>query len=145
MNLKIKKRDSWAMTPTYGTSESAGADLYAGEDGVVLIAPGETKLISTGISMEIPEGYVGLLVARSSMAVKRDLAPANKVGIIDSDYRGEIKVALHNSGSKLQIIEVNERIAQLVIVPYLKATFEDAAELSDSERGEGGFGSTGRM
>ena len=133
MNLKIKKKDSWAMTPTYGTDDSAGADLYAGEDGVVLIAPGETKLISTGISMEIPKGYVGLLVARSSMAVKRDLAPANKVGIIDSDYRGEIKVALHNSGR------------QLVIVPYLKATFEDAVELSDSERGEGGFGSTGRM
>ena len=85
------------------------------------------------------------VVARSSMAVKRDLAPANKVGVIDSDYRGEIKVALHNSGSQLQIIEVNERIAQLVIVPYLKATFEDAVELSDSERGEGGFGSTGRM
>ena len=95
--------------------------------------------------MEIPKGYVGLLVARSSMAVKRDLAPANKVGVIDSDYRGEIKVALHNGGSQLQIIEVNERIAQLVIVPYLKATFEDAVELSDSERGEGGFGSTGRM
>lgn len=145
MNLKIKKKDSWAMTPTYGTDDSAGADLYAGEDGVVLIAPEETKLISTGISMEIPKGYVGLLVARSSMAVKRDLAPANKVGVIDSDYRGEIKVALHNSGSQLQIIEVNERIAQLVIVPYLKATFEDAVELSDSERGEGGFGSTGRM
>lgn len=145
MNLKIKKKDSWAMTPTYGTGDSAGADLYAGEDGVVLIAPGETKLISTGISMEIPKGYVGLLVARSSMAVKRDLAPANKVGIIDSDYRGEIKVALHNSGSQLQLIEVNERIAQLVIVPYLKATFEDAVELSDSERGEGGFGSTERM
>lgn len=145
MNLKIKKKDSWAMTPTYGTDDSAGADLYAGEDGVVLIAPRETKLISTGISMEIPNGYVGLLVARSSMAVKRDLAPANKVGVIDSDYRGEIKVALHNSGSQLQIIEVNERIAQLVIVPYLKATFEDAVELSDSERGEGGFGSTGRM
>lgn len=145
MNLKIKKKDSWAMTPTYGTDDSAGVDLYAGEDGVVLIAPGETKLISTGISMEIPKGYVGLLVARSSMAVKRDLAPANKVGVIDSDYRGEIKVALHNSGSQLQIIEVNERIAQLVIVPYLKATFEDAVELSDSERGEGGFGSTGRM
>lgn len=145
MNLKIKKKDSWAMTPTYGTDDSAGTDLYAGEDGVVLIAPGETKLISTGISMEIPKGYVGLLVARSSMAVKRDLAPANKVGVIDSDYRGEIKVALHNSGSQLQIIEVNERIAQLVIVPYLKATFEDAVELSDSERGEGGFGSTGRM
>lgn len=145
MNLKIKKKDSWAMTPTYGTDDSAGADLYAGEGGVVLIAPGETKLISTGISMEIPKGYVGLLVARSSMAVKRDLAPANKVGVIDSDYRGEIKVALHNSGSQLQLIEVNERIAQLVIVPYLKATFEDAVELSDSERGEGGFGSTGRM
>lgn len=145
MNLKIKKKDSWAMTPTYGTDDSAGVDLYAGEDGVVLIAPGETKLISTGISMEIPKGYVGLLVARSSMAVKRDLAPANKVGVIDSDYRGEIKVALHNGGSQLQIIEVNERIAQLVIVPYLKATFEDAVELSNSERGEGGFGSTGRM
>lgn len=145
MNLKIKKKDSWAMTPTYGTGDSAGADLYAGEDGVVLIALGETKLISTGISMEIPKGYVGLLVARSSMAVKRDLAPANKVGVIDSDYRGEIKVALHNGGSQLQIIEVNERIAQLVIVPYLKATFEDAVELSDSERGAGGFGSTGRM
>lgn len=97
MNLKIKKKDSWAMTPTYGTDDSAGADLYAGEDGVVLIAPGETKLISTGISMEIPKGYVGLLVARSSMAVKRDLAPANKVGVIDSDYRGEIKAALEDN------------------------------------------------
>lgn len=143
--LRIKKMNSHAKVPTYGTPYSAGADLYAGEEGTVMIMPNETKMISTGLAMEIPEGYVGLLFARSSLATKRGLAPANKVGVIDSDYRGEVKVALHNSSNSLQIIEENERIAQLIIMPYEQAQFIEAEDLEDTERGSGGFGSTGRL
>ena len=130
------------MVPTYGTDYAAGADLYACTDEKILIAPHETKMVGTGIAMEIPDGYVGLVFARSGLACKKGLAPANKVGVIDSDYRGEIKVALHNhngSGDALEI-ENGERIAQIAIVPYLKADFEIAESLEETERGEGGFG-----
>lgn len=143
-DVKIKKLNENAIIPKYGSEFSAGADLYACMDEPVVIAPGETLLIHTGISAEIPDGYVGLNFARSSVASKRGLAPANKVGVIDSDYRGEIMVALHNHGKTEQTVEPGERVAQLVIVPYLTANFVEAAELSDTERGEGGFGSTGR-
>ena len=135
------------MVPTYGTDYAAGADLYACLDEKILIAPHETKMVGTGIAMEIPDGYVGLVFARSGLACKKGLAPANKVGVIDSDYRGEIKVALHNhngSGDALEI-ENGERIAQIAIVPYLKADFEIAESLEETERGEGGFGSTGKF
>ena len=130
--------------PTYGTPYSAGADLYACMENTVTIEPGQTVLMHTGIAMELPEGYVGLNFARSGLATKRGLAPANKVGVIDSDYRGEIMVALHNHGSENQTVEPGERISQLLIMPVVQAEFEETDELSDSVRGDGGFGSTGR-
>ena len=144
MKVKIKKLDEKAIIPTYGTKYSAGADLYALLDDTIEIKPHETTFVHTGISVEIPEGYCGLIFARSSMGAKRGLAPANKVGVIDSDYRGEIMVALHNHSEKAATVESGERIAQLAIVPFLKAEFEEAEELSDTVRGTGGFGSTGK-
>ena len=143
MKIRIKKLDERAVTPTYGSEYSAGADLYALIDGAVEILPHETVFIHTGISVEIPEGYCGLVFARSSMGAKRGLAPANKVGVIDADYRGEIMVTLHNHSEKPATVEQGERIAQLAIVPFLKAEFEESGELSDTVRGAGGFGSTG--
>lgn len=144
MKIRIKKLDDRAVTPTYGSEYSAGADLYALTDGALEILPHETVFIHTGISVEIPEGYCGLVFARSSMGAKRGLAPANKVGVIDADYRGEVMVALHNHSEKLATVEPGERIAQLAIVPFLKAEFEESDELSDTVRGVGGFGSTGK-
>ena len=140
----IKRVRPNARLPVYGTEFSAGADLCACLDAPVTLAPNETRLIPIGIAAELPEGYVGLVFARSGLATKRGLAPANKVGVIDCDYRGEIKVALFNHGKCDQTVEPGERIAQLVVVPYISAEFEEALELSDTVRGEGGFGSTGR-
>lgn len=141
--VKIKKLDNRAVVPTYGSEFSAGADLYAITDGDLTIEPGETTMVHTGLSMEIPVGYVGLIYARSGLASKRGLAPANKVGVIDSDYRGEFMVALHNHSSVAQTISHGERIAQLVLTPYLTANFVVVDELTDTQRGAGGFGSTG--
>lgn len=141
--VEIKKLNENAVIPKYGTDFAAGADLYALIDGVVTIAPGESKLIHTGVAMAIPEGLVGLIFGRSGMACKRGLAPANKVGVIDSDYRGEIMVCLHNHGSTEQTVENGERIAQIAFVPYYAADFELVDELDQTVRGEGGFGSTG--
>ena len=143
MKVYLKKLKETAKMPSYGSEFSAGADLYGAEDLPVTIAPGKTEFIGTGLAAEIPEGYVGLVYARSGLACKRGLAPANKVGVIDSDYRGEIKVALHNHSNAPQIVECGERIAQLVVVPYLKCDFEFVGELNRTARGEGGFGSTG--
>lgn len=143
MKVFIKKLDPRAQAPTYGSAAAAGADLYALADTPVEIAPGATVLVHTGIALEIPDGYVGLIYARSGLATKRGLAPANKVGVIDSDYRGEIMVALYNQSPTPQTVESGERIAQLVIAPYLTVKFEEAHELTDTIRGEGGFGSTG--
>jgi dUTP pyrophosphatase len=142
--LRIKKLNENAVIPTYGTEFSAGADLYACIDGQVEILPSETKLIKTGLAMEIPTGLVGLIYARSGLASKRGLAPANKVGVVDSDYRGEVMVALHNHSDKPQTIDAGERIAQMVIAPYVKVDFEEVEELEDTLRGTGGFGSTGK-
>ena len=143
-SMNIKKLNEKATVPTYGSEYAAGADLYACEEGDITIAPAETRLIHTGIAMEIPEGLVGLVYARSGLASKRGLAPANKVGVIDSDYRGEIMVALHNHGTEPQTIADGERIAQIVFAPFMTAEFTVADELSDTVRGIGGFGSTGR-
>ena len=144
MTVKVKKLQAGAILPTYGSQAAAGADLYALLDGESLeIAAGETVLIGMGLALEIPEGYVGLIYARSGLATKKGLAPANKVGVIDSDSRGELKVALYNQSGKAQTIAAGERIAQLVIAPYLSASFEEADDLSDTVRGAGGFGSTG--
>ena len=143
MVVNIKKLDERATIPTYGTQYSAGADLYAMLDGDVCIQPSETILIHTGISVEIPEGYAGLIYARSVLASKKGLAPANKVGVVDADYRGEVMVALHNHGSVAQTVSNGERIAQLVIAPFLKAEFNLVDDLTETDRGQGGFGSTG--
>ena len=141
--IRVKKLDERAVLPTYGSEYAAGADLYAVTDGELTFEPGETKLVHTGLAMEIPEGYAGSLYARSGLASKRGLAPANKVGVVDADYRGEIMVALHNHGTTAQTIASGERIAQLVVAPFLKASYEQAEELNETVRGAGGFGSTG--
>lgn len=143
-DIRIKKLRENAVIPTYGTEFAAGADLYAAIDEKIEIAPGETKVIHIGIAVEIPTGYVGLVYARSGMATKRGLAPANKVGVIDSDYRGEIMTALHNHGTETQTVEPGDRIAQMVIAPFITANYVLSEELDDTVRGEGGFGSTGK-
>ena len=142
-SVRIKKLDERAVMPSYGSPFAAGADLHALTDCTLTIRPHETVFVHTGLSMEIPEGFAGLIYARSGIACKRGLAPANKVGVVDSDYRGEVMVALHNHSEEPQTIENGERIAQMVITPYLTADFVEAAELEDTVRGEGGFGSTG--
>ena len=140
----IKKLKEHAAMPSYGSAEAAGADLYACLETAVEIAAGGTAMIPTGLAMELPEGTVGLVYARSGLASKKGLAPANKVGVIDSDYRGEVMVALHNHSAQAAVVEPGERIAQLVIAPVLRAAFAETDALSDTVRGEGGFGSTGR-
>ena len=143
MEVRIKKLTENAVIPTYGSEFSAGADLYACLEEAVTIQPGETYLVKTGLAMEIPEGFAGLIYARSGLASKKGLAPANKVGVVDADYRGEIMVALHNHSNVEALVEPGERIAQMVIAPFLKAEYNVVEELSDTVRGEGGFGSTG--
>ena len=143
MQVKIKKLSEAAKMPTYGTELAAGADLYALAGEPITVASGKTVLVHTGLSIEIPEGYAGMIFARSGLATKRGLAPANKVGVIDADYRGEIMVALHNHSDKDEVVENGERIAQLCIMPFLKAEFLEAESLSETVRGAGGFGSTG--
>lgn len=144
MKVRIKKLNERAVTPTYGSAGSAGGDLYSAEENDITVAPGQTAFIGTGLAVEIPQGLVGLVYARSGLACKKGLAPANKVGVIDSDYRGEIKVALYNHGKESQTVAKGERIAQLVIAPFVFAEYEETDDLSDTVRGEGGFGSTGR-
>lgn len=141
--VNIKKLNVNATIPTYGSVNAAGADLYACIDSSLTISPGQTHLVPTGLAMELPEGYAGLIYARSGLASKKGLAPANKVGVIDSDYRGEVMVALHNHSTVDATIEPNERIAQLVITPYIMAAFNTVDNLNETARGEGGFGSTG--
>ena len=141
--VEIKKLDDEAIIPTYGSLDAAGADLYACINESETILPHETKFIKTGIAMAIPKGLMGLVFARSGLASKRGLAPANKVGVIDSDYRGEVIVALHNHSKENYELQPGERIAQLVITPYIKANFIEE-KLSNTKRGSGGFGSTGK-
>ena len=141
--VPVKKLRPNAIFPTYGSEFSAGADLYACLDAPVTIAPGQTVLIPLGFALALPEGYAGFVFARSGLATKRDLAPANKVGVIDADYRGECMVPLHNHGSVPQTVEPGERIAQMAVLPFLACEFFEADALSETERGAGGFGSTG--
>jgi dUTP pyrophosphatase len=141
--VKVKKISDKAILPTYGSPYSAGSDLYACTDEPVTIRPGETVLIKTGLAMAIPEDYAGLIYARSGLATKKGLAPANKVGVVDADYRGEIMVPLHNHSRVPVTVEHGERIAQMVITPFLTAEYFLTDELDETERGEGGFGSTG--
>ncbi len=142
--VNIQKLDDKAIIPTYGSPYAAGADLYACMDGTLTVGPGETALVHTGIALELPVGYAGLIYARSGLASKRGLAPANKVGVVDCDYRGEVMVALHNHSQIPQSVEPGERIAQLVITPYLSVQFVETDLLTQTDRGTGGFGSTGR-
>ena len=144
LQIKIKKLNEKAMLPTYGSPYSAGADLYACIDEDITVEPGKTVFVKTGLAMEIPVGFAAFIYARSGLACKKGLAPANKVGVVDCDYRGEVMVALHNHSDEARTVSVGERIAQLVIAPYYTADFCECDELSDTVRGEGGFGSTGR-
>ena len=142
--VRVKLLREGALLPTYGTAEAAGADLYAWLEQPLIISPGKTAFVHTGIALEVPVGCAGLIYARSGMACKRGLAPANKVGVVDSDYRGEITVALHNHGSEPQTVNPGDRIAQFIITPVLQPAYILADDLTESERGTGGFGSTGK-
>ena len=142
--IHIKKLHPNATLPTYGSTEAAGADLYACLDEIVLIPAGKTVFIPTGLAIEVPQGCAGLIYARSSMGAKRGLAPANKVGVIDSDYRGQVMVALHNHGQEDQTVQPGDRVAQLLITPVFTPGFVEVDELDGTARGTGGFGSTGR-
>ena len=145
MEIQMKLLREGAKPPVYSSEHAAGADLHACIDAPVTIQPGETVMLPTGLAMAIPVGYVGLIYARSGLSTKRGLAPANKVGVIDPDYRGEFMVALLNHGTAPQTIEPGERIAQLVITPYITGTFTPVDDLDDTARGAGGYGSTGRV
>lgn len=141
--INIKKLNDKAIIPSYGSEYAAGADLYANIDENILIKPQETVFIKTGLAFEIPTGLVGLVFARSGLACKQGLAPANKVAVIDSDYRGELIIALYNQANETRVIEPNERIAQISFIPYIKGNFNVVDELNSTNRGNGGFGSTG--
>ena len=142
--VRVKKLHPNAVLPTYGSAEAAGADLYACLEAAVTIAPGEVYWVPTGIALEVPKGCAGLVYARSSLGAKRGLAPANKVGVVDSDYRGEVKVVLLNHSNQPQTLQPGERVAQFVITPVLQPAYEEVDELTDTSRGAGGFGSTGK-
>lgn len=142
--IRVKKLKETAMLPTYGSADAAGADLYACLEDAVTIEPGKTAFIPTGLAMEIPRGCAGLIYARSGLACKQDLAPANKVGVVDSDYRGEFMVALHNHGSEPRVVCHGDRVAQLVITPVFTPGFTETDDLSGTQRAAGGFGSTGK-
>lgn len=144
MNIKIKKLKENAIIPTRGSNQAAGYDLYACIDSPIVVVPHQTVKVGTGLSIEVPNGYFGAVFARSGLATKQGLRPANAVGVCDSDYRGEYIVALHNDTNFPQTINPMERIAQLVVIPYLPIKFKEVDELSDTERGDGGFGSTGK-
>lgn len=145
MEIKIKRLNERAKIPTFGTEFSAGADLYCAEEHEISVCSGQKCSIGTGISMEIPEGYVGLVFARSGLACKNGLRLCNSVGVIDADYRGEIKVVLHNDSEYVREIKPGERVAQMIVMPYPKVSFIEVEELNNTVRGESGFGGTGRF
>lgn len=144
MKIEIKKLKENAVIPTRGSTEAAGYDLYAAIDEAVVVNPHTTEKIGTGLAIAVPSGYFGAIFARSGLATKQGLRPANCVGVADSDYRGEYIVALHNDTDTPQTVKPGDRIAQLVIMPYLSVEFDEKDELSQTDRGEGGFGSTGK-
>lgn len=144
IDLNIKKLNENAIIPTYGTEYSAGFDLYSVSNEEITINPHETVFIKTGLAMEIPIGYGGFIFARSGLSTKKGLAPANKVGVIDADYRGEIMVPLYNQTDESKTIDAHERIAQMAIMPFITANFIETSELSETKRGNNGFGSTGQ-
>ena len=142
--INVKKLNEKATIPTLGSKWAAGSDLYACLDAPVTIKPGETAFIGTGLAVEIPEGYAGLIYARSGLSCKQGLAPANKVGVVDADYRGELTVALYNQSKEDRTVNNSDRIAQLVVTPFLSVDFNEVEELSETVRGVGGFGSSGK-
>lgn len=142
--VAVKKLRPGAKMPTFGSREAAGADLYACLEEPVTVEPGKTVFLPTGLSMALPKGYVGLVYARSGLACKQGLAPANKVGVIDSDYRGEFMIALHNHSTEARVVEHGDRIAQLVVTPVIQPDYYEADTLENTPRGTGGFGSTGK-
>ena len=145
MEVKVKKLNSAAVLPRRGSAQAAGYDLFAClPEGEVVLQPGETRRIPLGLAMALPEGYFGAVFARSGLATRQGLRPANCVGVVDSDYRGENMVPLHNDSAVPQTIRHGDRVAQMVVLPYLAVDFAEAEELDETERGEGGFGSTGR-
>ena len=144
MEMKIKKLSETARVPERGSDYAAGYDLFADLNEAVTIEPGETKMIGTGIAMAVPAGYFGGIFARSGLSSKEGLRPANCVGVVDADYRGEVKVALHNDSNVVRTVEPAQKIAQLVVVPFLAVEFDEVDALDDTERGAGGFGSTGK-
>lgn len=143
MNIKVKKLNENATIPTQGSKYSAGFDLYAATTYTIEIEPHQTVKVGTGLAFELPEGTFGAIFARSGLATKKGLRPANCVGVCDSDYRGEYIVALHNDTNYVMTIEPNDRIAQLIVMNYNLIELTEVDELSDTERGDGGFGSTG--
>lgn len=143
MRVEVKKLSETAVLPVRGSEQAAGYDLCADIESTVTIRPGETAKIGTGLAFAIPQGYFGGIFARSGLSTKKGLRPANCTGVVDSDYRGSVIVALHNDSTEEQTIEPGERIAQMILIPYLAAEFEPVAELDETARGEGGFGSTG--
>ena len=144
MKINIKKLTETAILPERGSAYAAGYDLFADLEESIEIQPHETKMIGTGLAMEIPKGYFGGVFARSGLSAKEGLRPANCVGVVDADYRGEVKVALHNDGEVVREIKPGQKIAQLVVVPFLSVEFDEVKELSETVRGVGGFGSTGK-
>lgn len=144
MEVKVKKLKDNAKIPTRGSDYTAGYDLYACIDTDITIMPGETMMVGTGLSFELPDSTFGAIFARSGLSIKQGLAPANKVGVCDSDYRGEYIVALHNHSDKAEVVHPNDRIAQMILMPYIPMEFCEVNELSNTSRGEGGFGSTGK-
>ena len=144
MNIQLKKLSESALLPVRGSEYAAGYDLFSDIDSDVSIAPHETKLIGTGISVAIPDGYFGGIYARSGLSSKEGLRPANCTGVIDSDYRGEIKVPVHNDSNEIRLISPNQKIAQMIIQPFLSVEFEEVDSLDDTARGSKGFGSTGK-
>lgn len=145
MNIHVKKLTETAKMPTRGSIEAAGYDLYADVSEKTEIKPHTTVMVNTGLAMEIPKGYFGAIFARSGLAAKESLRPANCVGVVDSDYRGPFMIALHNDGEVARFVEPGERIAQMVVVPYLSVEFAEVQELEETKRGQGGFGSTGKL
>lgn len=144
INVRFRKVSELAHIPTRGSEKAAGYDLYAALAEPVRIAPHETVRIDTGLQFELPDGYFAAIYARSGLAAKEGLRPANCTGVCDSDYRGNYIVAMHNDSEETRIVEPGERIAQMVVIPYLSVTFEESDTLTDTERGDGGFGSTGK-
>lgn len=144
MRINLKRLTDTAVLPERGSAYAAGYDLFADVKETIEIKPHETAMIPTGLAMEIPEGYFGGIFARSGLASKEALRPANCVGVVDADYRGEVKVSLHNDSDALRVITPGQKIAQMVVVPFLSVEFDEVESLSDTVRGEGGFGSTGK-